>query len=639
MSVFNDIVSILGEINQKLGENAGDKAKNIFPEEKVKEVKEGKDQLYNKNTSDIINGFKQALNSVPIFNKIHSALAGLSPLMDMIKGGIAHKVLTGKFTKTPFDIIQDKKNVLSKEIRDKGKEIVEKEREWGTSSTRIAMGPNESRKIKLALDKLHEEENLLKQEYNKQSNIQREWAKDPKKGKELYKKEHPEYEEKETKTDMFKRMSGLGDFQKGMDFFSNQFKVFKDNITKANFPRLFGTLVKPILDFSKLFKPGTTLTSSAFGIAFKKMLSGIGGGISGIAGAAGNLGAGVSMAGAGSALLGMMKLPLLLVGVAAGLLKLAKSIADSQRAIAQYSGLMSAAFAISDLRGMLRDMKLAAVTAPSTAKFLKAWNDMADEFLPIKAALINAFLELGTVLAKLTAGLLKLYNSLPEKVKEFVMGVVTLGIVPASQALDARNDLKAAEDKFKKAGKRTAGYLDEAEKGLRTGDKEAYENGVKMLTGTIKVLSDEIKLLEDKTNPNKLHGETNKERLDRIMSSNSQDKLKLETYKKDLEDAQSRLRALNLTNAVKEKSLQPKAEEKKKELEDKKEANAYKQTLDNINAAAKAAITYYTDQGAYGAGEFMLQAASWNFDPEKRRASEANSGLWSEAERMKRHGG
>jgi hypothetical protein len=99
---------------------------------------------------------------------------------------------------------------------------------------------------------------------------------------------------------------------------------------------------------------------------------------------------------------------------------------------------------------------------------------------------------------------------------------------------------------------------------------------------------------------------------------------------------------LNLTkDAVKEKSLQPKTEEeKKKELEDKKEANAYKQTLDNINAAAKAAITYYTDQGgAYGAGEFMLQAASWNFDPEKRRASEANSGLWSEAERMKRHGG
>jgi hypothetical protein len=348
------------------------------------------------------------------------------------------------------------------------------------------------------------------------------------------------------------------------------------------------------------------------------------------------------MGAAGSALMAMFKLPLLLATVAAGLLKLAKSIADSQRAIAQYSGLMSAAFAISDLRGMLRDMKLAAVTAPSTAKFLKAWNDMADEFLPIKAALINTFLELGTVLAKLTAGLLKLYNSLPEKVKEFVMGVVILGIVPASQALDARNDLKAAEDKFKKAGgKRTAGYLDEAEKGLRTGDKEAYENGVKMLTGTIKVLSDEIKLLEDKTNPNKLHGETNKERLDRIMSSNSQDKLKLETYKKDLEDAQSRLRALNLTkDAVKEKSLQPKtAEEKKKELEDKKEANAYKQTLDNINAAAKAAITYYTDQGAYGAGEFMLQAASWNFDPEKRRASEANSGLWSEAERMKRHGG
>jgi hypothetical protein len=370
------------------------------------------------------------------------------------------------------------------------------------------------------------------------------------------------------------------------------------------------------------------------------MLSGIGGGISGIAGAAGNLGAGVSMAGAGSALLGMMKLPLLLVGVAAGLLKLAKSIADSQRAIAQYSGLMSAAFAISDLRGMLRDMKLAAVTAPSTAKFLKAWNDMADEFLPIKAALINAFLELGTVLAKLTAGLLKLYNSLPEKVKEFVMGVVTLGIVPASQALDARNDLKAAEDKFKKAGgKRTAGYLDEAEKGLRTGDKEAYENGVKMLTGTIKVLSDEIKLLEDKTNPNKLHGETNKERLDRIMSSNSQDKLKLETYKKDLEDAQSRLRALNLTkDAVKEKSLQPKTEaDKKKELEENNAKNEYKLTLEKIRDAAKAAVDFYTKDSVMGAGEFMLGAATWNYDPEKKRASE--SGLWEAANAMKRHGG
>jgi hypothetical protein len=110
-------------------------------------------------------------------------------------------------------------------------------------------------------------------------------------------------------------------------------------------------------------------------------------------------------------LVALLRLPGIILGVGVGLLKLSKSIADSQRSISMYSGEMATAFAFHDIKQMFRDMASAGARANSVSKFLDAWDKLLDEWRPIEDALVNTFIELGTVVAQLTTKLVALCNA------------------------------------------------------------------------------------------------------------------------------------------------------------------------------------------------------------------------------------
>ena len=106
-----------------------------------------------------------------------------------------------------------------------------------------------------------------------------------------------------------------------------------------------------------------------------------------------------------------------LVAVGAGLIKFAKSIVDADRKISMYSPTLSVAWALKDLTDMLLDMKSAHKRTKAETEFLAALGNFNKAIRPILDNICIYFTNLGTALLKLTTGLLELYNSLPESVR------------------------------------------------------------------------------------------------------------------------------------------------------------------------------------------------------------------------------
>ncbi len=618
------MVSVLNEINEKLGNNAGDKAASVFGTPPNKEPKEEKDSFKKESYSDLVRGFKDALNSVPIFQKLTTTLTGLSPLIrDLVTGGgfaAAHKILEP----TMKDFLARRKEIL---------EALGYPKSATGLTAMIRLGP--------------EKVNELREEFTKLNKILHGVDFDSYLGG---KSSWPQGQErKETWGEKGKRISGWDDFKKGLNFFGDELSKLVGNIKKADFPTVFKNLGKPILDFYKdVLKFGLSGGAAPkMGDTFKKLFGGMGGGFGGLGAALGGLGGGMSSFGTMAlTLIGMIKLPLLIFSVGAALLKLAKSIADSQRAIAQYSGLMAVTFAIHDIKQMFRDMKEAAATAPATAKFYKAWDEMANEFLPVKIKIINGLLELGTVLAQVAKDLIPLADAIVTATKwilEHIPGAVKtlsdigakIDAIPMEAAAEATKQIFGTDENGSAKSPSWMDYIPQhGEKGWYWGEnasKRAMKDAEDAIDerknvkwhvgndfwGNI-VWDEDIDAYRAKREAER-SGKLQK-KIDAIATPDPTlaKKIKDAEDKKKLDDAQKARKA---------------AEDEKKRME----SNQFANTMGAVKKAADEAFAYY-HEGVMGAGEFMLGAATWNYDPEKRRPSEHNKGLWDAGVALKRHG-
>jgi hypothetical protein len=459
MSIFDEMVAVLHEINQKLGENAGEKA-SVLDTKSVQELqKEKKDSGFKDNNAYLVSGFREALNNVPVFNKLASALSGLSPILRGLVGGAG---LLGA------------ENLMKKTA----------------AATATAHGSTAFGNSSAALAAL---------------------------------KEIPASKQ-------LNKMLGV-----------YAWKHLFSNVKDAGLG--LGTPIKhtgqAMASFYKDVIASTTAGKPAMGDVFKDLKTAFmgGSGSKGIlketGGALGILGEGMNM----GMVLKLAVIPGIIIGVGTALLKLAKSIAESQRNLAQYSGQIAYTFAISDVKAIFRDMTSANARQDSLSKFMDAWNDLLDKWKPIEDMLVNSLMELGTTLAEVASMILGAFEWLPKDVqKEAIQGGVDLVI-----------------------GGPVLGFADMIYRKYKEATGGDHPGG--LIGGAI----DEV---------------------------------------------------------------------------NKKDHNAIAGAMDKVKEAAQAAKNYYTD-GIMGAGDFMMHAASWNFDPNQRRASDANHNLWSdgkEGKTMQRHG-
>ena len=81
------------------------------------------------------------------------------------------------------------------------------------------------------------------------------------------------------------------------------------------------------------------------------------------------------------------------VAVAGAVVAFGKSISDSNRSLSGYNGAMAASYAISDIKGIFRDMRSANARAGSTGQFLKSWDAFMDKMQPVMDSLTNSVLK------------------------------------------------------------------------------------------------------------------------------------------------------------------------------------------------------------------------------------------------------
>ena len=89
------------------------------------------------------------------------------------------------------------------------------------------------------------------------------------------------------------------------------------------------------------------------------------------------------------------------IAVGGALLGLGVLITRVNRGISGYSGLMAASFAFSDVRDMFRDMSSAQRRAPAQHAWNQAFSNLKDKWQPVMDHILNLFLNLATIVAKL----------------------------------------------------------------------------------------------------------------------------------------------------------------------------------------------------------------------------------------------
>ena len=118
------------------------------------------------------------------------------------------------------------------------------------------------------------------------------------------------------------------------------------------------------------------------------------------------------------------------VAVGAAVVAFGKQISNANRAISGYSPMMAAAFAMSDLRDIFRDMESAQRRAPAEGRFLGAFGDFKDAVRPALHKFLNSIEDAATGILKLVTPLINLYNSLPDAVKN--IGTLSPGLAALS---------------------------------------------------------------------------------------------------------------------------------------------------------------------------------------------------------------
>ena len=529
MSVFDDIKTVLDEINQKLGPNAGDKASvlNRQPKEKKEE-----DVLKNRN-SELTRAIRDAFNNIPVLNRLVSALTGLAPIIKDVAGGGA-LLGASKFLSKNQAINQAMWNVLGTTKKDT----------W-VSYSQAQKTVNEADRLK-----------------NKPlPNFGGPWN-----------------------TLLHNSLIGIRNYFRS-DFVGTLISNIRSGI--QNIP-------------SWTYKNPNAKNGLQFGM---QPLGGIG----------------PMTAGMGAfSPMQLLTVPSIIVGTGVALLALTKKIADAQRNIAQYSGQLSYAFAMSDIRTIFRDMRSAFARQESVSKFLGAWSDLADKWRPLEDEIVNGLMNLGVGLAKLTTKLLELLDKIGgnKVVAEIAGGLPHLGPAPYAelrtdymgQLQDVRNQMDFSSNKILKMHdkEKLGKWIDMMKK-----DKAAAEKELKN-TKAEEAFTGEPWFGPSRTSIEEKH----------VEGLGYQIKY-LEAIKKKW-DAGQMIDPHPMGNQV------------NKDKADNHIANA----MDKVKEAAQAAIKYYAGKdGAYGAGEFMLAAASWNYDSEKQRPSEHTQPLWEKAVTMRRHGG
>ena len=623
MSVFDDMVAILSQINEKLGDNAGNKAGAVLNPQAQPKPKEDsfKD---NKNYNELVRGFKDALNSVPIFSKIAAALTGLSPVLrDIVGGGVLLKA--SKYLEAQVD----KLDILDKAFKSvTGKGVKDANVPYASDPDFLSEVSDKQKSLMAILAMYHDSGMAVEDAYKNGG------PKNPL--NEIMLKFHDLLQQAEHPgVYKAKQVTGFAEWEK---LFDN----VKEGLKNLAFPMKYAG--KGIFNFYKGVI-GSTIGGSGkpMGEVFRSLFGDLGFAFKNT-----NLTGGMGPV----SLMGLLKLPTLLISIGAGLIKLGKSIADAQRSISGYSGSMAVAFAMSDVRGMFRDMHQANATAEATAKFLDAWNDMADKFQPIKEQLINGFLELATALTKLVTGIMEIYNSLPEWAKRTVIGILTLG---GSELKKFKEEIAKEQAVAEGKGLDHSNRVKQAEEGLRHGDKETYEAGMKKLLDHKAELQAQMDAITGEEKEN-IWGE--KVNVYQKLKARSEDKSffggfngpdemdrwsvikqNLDRLNADMMQTDTGIQAMkNLESQLKENpSLIEKDKltpEKKQELE---KNNQFSNAMAAVKKAADEAWTFY-NKGGEGAGDFMLSAATWNYDPDHPRASEANQGLWDAGVARMRHG-
>lgn len=141
-----------------------------------------------------------------------------------------------------------------------------------------------------------------------------------------------------------------------------------------------------------------------------------------VGGAAAEGAVGAEILGASSKLVAAFANPVVAIGglvtaagaAAAALVAFGKSIADANRALAGYSGLMATAFALSDLRDVFRDMASAQRRAGTTSEWLSTWGNFKDKMQPITDGLSNTFLNAATHIVEAVTPLVEVFGKLLE---------------------------------------------------------------------------------------------------------------------------------------------------------------------------------------------------------------------------------
>ena len=116
-----------------------------------------------------------------------------------------------------------------------------------------------------------------------------------------------------------------------------------------------------------------------------------------------------------------------LLAVAGAVVCFAEKITEANRAISGYSPQMAASFAISDLKGVFRDMKSAQARAGSQSRYTLASDDFADKFRPIKDRFFNAIEDTATVILRLINPILDVINAFNNLINWIGSKLVAIG--------------------------------------------------------------------------------------------------------------------------------------------------------------------------------------------------------------------
>ncbi len=295
------------------------------------------------------------------------------------------------------------------------------------------------------------------------------------------------------------------------------------------------------------------------------------------------------------------KAPFAIISAGLAAVRFAKTLVESSARLAQFNGQLAVAYAMSDIKGLFREMASAARRAPFISKFLDAWNTFADKNQALFDGIVNDFIELGT-------GAISAANILVDTFGPAVKGAADW-LVWLQHGGKTSQDL-ASRSKFDQQSAKKFGQAEEAVR------KGAIDNkGLEQLNFQKTNLEDSIKALETKKAT--------------TLSFTSNDLNELQEEKSKLQLTNTQLMVLkNLKRELDEEKVNGKPDISP--FQTPSSSNPFQKAMDKLTDACNEAIAYYSKAGGVplGAAEFMGMAATWNYDPTKDRAYERLTPLW-----------